>query len=135
MPQETKQKFEAVSSYSQGAAIAAAQPEELKRALDGALDYRGDITLELKDGRRVEGYLFDRREGKGLDDSTVRLIPTASTSQSGEEKLTVRYSEIAGLTFSGRDNAAGKTWENWVRRYAEKKLKGEHASIESEKLD
>jgi len=30
---------------------------------------------------------------------------------------------------------AGKTWENWVRRYAEKRLAGEKACIESEKLD
>ena len=31
--------------------------------------------------------------------------------------------------------AEGKTFENWVRRYAEKKLAGETASIESEELE
>jgi hypothetical protein len=39
------------------------------------------------------------------------------------------------LCFTGKDAAAGKTWENWMRRYAEKKLKGEAADIESETLD
>lgn len=147
MPQETKQKFDgavslpngtaggAVGAAVQGAVIAAANPQELRAALDAALDYRGDVTIELADGRSIEGYLFDRRAGATLELSHVRLIPTSSPSSSGEEKVTVRYSDIRSLTFSGRDTASGKTWENWVRRYAEKKLKGEAASIEAEKLD
>lgn len=143
MPQETKQKFETSSSassggeasYQQGAVISAADAEELRRALDEAFDYRGDVTIVTKAGSTIEGYLFDRRSGASLDQSVVRLIPATSTSSSGEEKVTVRYSEIATLQFSGRDTAAGKSWENWVRRYAEKKLKGETASIEAEKLD
>jgi hypothetical protein len=149
MPQETKQKFEANSSasvdagdrYAQGAVIDASTvsdpsaAEELRRALDAAFDYRGDITLTLRSGGVIEGYLFDRRTGATLEASIVRLIPSNSTSSSGEEKVTVRYADIAALSFSGKDTAAGKGWENWVRRYAEKKLKGEAASIESEKLD
>jgi hypothetical protein len=138
MPQETKQKFNGslhAGSLGQGAVVQSADADELRRALDAALDYRGDITITLTSGAKVEGYLFDRRTASTLDQSCVRLIPTASTSESGEEKVTVRYSDIAMLAFSGKDTAAGKTWENWVRRYAEKKLKGESASIEAEKLD
>jgi hypothetical protein len=119
-------------SFAQGDAIRAADPAELRAALDAACDYRGDVTITTKDGRTIEGYLFDRRPGATLDGSTIRLIPTASTSPSGEEKVVVRYSDIASLTFSGKDTAAGKTWDNWIRRYAEKKLKGERASIESD---
>jgi hypothetical protein len=145
MPQETKQKFEANPTagdrYAHGALVSvtdcadAADTEELKAALDAAFDYRGDITLTLRSGATIEGYLFDRRTGATLEASVVRLIPSNSTSSSGEEKVTVRYADIASLRFSGKDTAAGKGWENWVRRYAEKKLKGEAASIEAEKLD
>ncbi len=139
MPQETKQKFEVPSSASpavrQGAIVSAADATELRHALDDAFDYRGDVTITTKAGARIEGYLFDRRSGATLEQSCVRLIPASSTSPSGEEKVTVRYSEISSLEFSGRDTAAGKTWENWVKRYAEKKLKGEAANIEAEKLD
>lgn len=139
MPQETKQKFEAPSSSSpavrQGAIVSAADANELRHALDDAFDYRGDVTITTKAGARIEGYLFDRRSGATLEQSSVRLIPASSTSTSGEEKITVRYSEISSLEFSGRDTAAGKTWENWVKRYAEKKLKGEAANLEAEKLD
>ena len=104
--------------------------DELFRALDQAFDYRGDVTLTLRDGRTVEGYIFDRRTGVGLDDSVVRIIPRDS-----ETKLGIRYSDITRLEFSGKDTAHGKTWENWVRRYIDKKRSGEKASLESESLE
>ena len=40
-------------------------------------------------------------------------------------KLTIPYSDIAALAFTGRDTAAGKTFEAWVRKYWEKKAAGE----------
>ncbi|MFO0828830.1 MAG: hypothetical protein U0572_11870 [Phycisphaerales bacterium] len=134
MPQETKQDFHATSqnagALAQGAVIRDADPAALRAALDEAFDYRGDVTIRCKDGSTIEGYVFDRRAGTTLEASVVRIIPTASTSESGTERVTVRYADIAELHFTGRDTAAGKTWENWVRRYADKKLKGEAASIE-----
>jgi hypothetical protein len=51
------------------------------------------------------------------------------------ERRTISYDRIARLEFSGKDTAAGKTWENWVRRYVEKRLAGERASIDAEPLD
>ena len=53
----------------------------------------------------------------------------------GGEKVTLPYARLRRLEFTGKDTAAGKTWENWVRRYVEKHRAGEHASIESESLD
>lgn len=103
---------------------------ERKRAFDEAFDYRGDVTLTLVDGSVVECYVFDRRTGSTLADSFVRVMPTA-----GADKRTIAYDRIARLEFTGKDTAAGKSWENWVRRYVEKRLAGERASIESEPLD
>ena len=40
--------------------------EEIRQALEKAFDYRGDITITRKDGSKVEGYVFDRRQGKTL---------------------------------------------------------------------
>ena len=104
--------------------------EELFRALDQAFDYRGDVTLTLRDGRSIEGYIFDRRTGVGLDDSVVRIVPRDS-----DVKMAIRYTDIARLEFTGKDTAHGRTWENWLKRYIEKKRAGEAASLESEKLD
>lgn len=92
---------------------------EVFEAFDKALDYRGDITITRKDGTKLDGYIFDRRAGKSLDDSVVRLFPADSN-----QKLSIRYSEIARLEF-GKDRAAGKHWEAWVAQYQKKKAAGE----------
>ena len=108
-----------------------ASEAELRDALEKAFDYRGDVTITRKGGSRVEGYIFDRRSGPTLADSVVRLIP-----QNSAEKISIAYSDIAALAFSGRDTAAGKSWEAWVRKYWEKKAAGEtHIALEPEKLD
>src|SRR6516225_1813895 len=105
--------------------------EELRQALEKAFDYRGDVTITRKDGVKVEGYIFDRRTGKTLSDSVVRLYPKDST-----QKVSVPYSEIAALAFSGRDTAAGKSWEAWVRKYWEKRAAGErNIGIQAEALE
>jgi hypothetical protein len=99
---------------------ALASEEELRVALEKAFDYRGDVTITRKDGSKIEGYLFDRRTGATLRESVVRLYPKNSS-----EKISVSYVEIAALEFSGRDTAAGKSWEAWMKKYAEKKAAGE----------
>ena len=97
-----------------------ATEDDVRKALEEAFDYRGDVTITLKDGTRVEGYIFDRRKGSTLASSVVRMIP-----QNSAEKISVPYSEIAALAFTGRDTAAGKSWEAWVRKYWERKAAGE----------
>ena len=105
--------------------------EELSQALEKAFDYRGDVTITRKDGSRVLGYIFDRRSGPTLAESLVRLIPQSST-----EKISISYSDIAALAFTGRDTAAGKSWEAWVRKYWEKKAAGEKSiALEPEELE
>ena len=104
---------------------------DLRAALEEAFDYRGDVTITRKDGSRVEGYVFDRRSGATLADSVVRVMP-----RYGSGKVAIPYSDIAGLAFTGRDTAAGKSWEAWVRKYWEKKAAGEkEIGLEPEALE
>ncbi len=104
---------------------------ELRDALEKAFDYRGDITVTLKDGGIVEGYLFDRRSGSTLADSFIRVIPI-----NNQAKLNISYADVAALAFSGRDTAAGKGFDAWVKKYWEKKAAGEkNIQIEPERLD
>jgi len=108
-----------------------ASQEELRQALEEAFGYRGDVLITRKDGSRVEGYVFDRRGGRTLADSVVRVLP-----KDGGAKLSISYDDIAGLAFTGRDMAAGKSWENWVRQYWERRLAGEkNISLQPEKLE
>jgi len=105
--------------------------EEVRQALEKAFDYRGDVTITRKDGSKVEGYIFDRRTGKTLADSAVRLFP-----KDADQKISIAYSDIAALAFSGRDTAAGKSFEAWVRKYWEKKAAGEkNIGIQAEALE
>jgi hypothetical protein len=108
-----------------------ASDEEVQQALEKAFDYRGDVTITRKDGSKVEGYIFDRRTGKTLADSAVRLFPKDT-----DQKISIAYSDIAALAFSGRDTAAGKSFEAWVRKYWEKKAAGEkNIGIQAEALE
>jgi hypothetical protein len=115
----------------QGWVPALATEEELRIALEKAFDYRGDVTLTLKNNSRIEGYLFDRVTGPSLATSFVRVLHKDSV-----QKLKISYADIAALAFTGRDTAAGKSWEAWVGKYWEKKTTGEgDLSLQPESLD
>jgi hypothetical protein len=97
-----------------------ATEEELRIALEKAFDYRGDITLTLKSGSKAEGYVFDRVTGPTLETSFVRILLKDSN-----QRQKIAYADIRALAFSGRDAAAGKSWEAWVKKYWEEKAAGE----------
>jgi hypothetical protein len=107
-----------------------ADENELREALERAFDYRGDVLITRKDGSTIEGYIFDRRTARTLADSIVRLLP-----KEGAGKTSVSYADIAALSF-GRDMAAGRSWEAWVRQYWDRKAAGEKGiSLQPEKLE
>ena len=108
-----------------------ASEEELRLALEKAFDYRGDITVTLRDGSKVEGYIFDRVTAKSLAGSFIRIIPSNSSP-----RRKIAYADIAALAFSGRDTAAGRSWEAWIKKYWESKASGEKGfGLEPEALD
>jgi hypothetical protein len=108
-----------------------ANEQELRDALEKAFDYRGDVTITRKDGTKQEGYIFDRITGATLTASFVRVLP-----KDGNQRVKISYADIAALAFSGRDPAAGKSWEAWVRKYWAKKTTGEgEASLQPESLE
>ena len=110
---------------------ALASEAEVREALEKAFDYRGDITVTLKDGSEVVGYLFDRRTGTTLETSSIRIVPA-----NAKTRVSVSYADVAALAFTGRDTAAGKTFEAWVKKYWEKKAAGErNIQIEPERLE
>lgn len=107
-----------------------ATEDELRMALEKAFDYRGDIAITRKDGSVVEGYLYDRKSTGTLAGSLVRVLPS-----NGSPRVSIPYSDIASLRFSGRDTAAGKSWEAWVKKYWEKRAAGEVARIDAEEWE
>ena len=115
----------------QGLACEASNPEELRRALDEAFDFRGDVTITRKSsGESIQGYVFDRTSAATLSDSKIRIIPT-----NGGQRITIPYDDIAQVRFTGKDTAAGRSFETWMKKYVRNKLAGEAANIEPEPLD
>ena len=108
-----------------------ATESELREALEKAFDYRGDVAITKKDGSKIDGYIFDRVTGGSLETSFVRILLRDSN-----QRVRISYAEIAALAFSGRDPAAGKSWEAWVRKYWEKKASGEgNLTLQPESLE
>jgi hopanoid biosynthesis associated radical SAM protein HpnH len=88
--------------------------------MEDAFDYRGDVTIRLRTGDRLEGYVFDRQGSPESGTARLRVI-----LKSDGNRVTVEQSEIEELQFTGRDMADGRSFEAWMKKYAAKKAAGE----------
>jgi hypothetical protein len=100
--------------YGQGYVIRDAAAEEIEEAIEAAFDYRGDVTLFLDDGSELRGYLSNRNV-RGSE-RFLDLHPS-----DGSAARRIEYGRLRGISFTGRDTAAGKSWETWVKKYRAKK--------------
>lgn len=82
---------------------------ETAEAVELAFDYRGDVTLSLRSGESVSGYLFNRHVSG--DDSYLELFPVDQPSPQR-----IAYRSIESIAFTGEDTANGKSWEAWVSK-------------------
>jgi hypothetical protein len=83
----------------------------LEELVDLAFDYRGDVTLALADGRQLTGYLYNRN--RDVPEPYLQVFEPSGASH------TVRYLDVQRIEFTGRDPAAGKSYEAWLRRRSE----------------
>jgi len=93
----------------------------LAEVIDRAFDYRGNTTIVKRDGTEVVGYLFNRN----------RLVPEPFVQffdEKGDGPFTVLYADIANITFTGKDTAAGNSWKAWVERKERERTQGAGAS-------
>jgi|SRR3954454_21138800 len=108
-----------------------ASEDDVRNALEKAFDYRGDVTITTKDGDRIEAFIFNRHTGSTLADSYVQYF---APNVAAKQKL--GYSQIVRLEFNGKDRAAGKHWEDWVKAYNERKAAGEkNIALHPDKID
>ena len=104
---------------------------KMAAGVEQAFDYRGDVTIKLRTGDQLEGYVFDRQASPVTGEAKLRMI-----LKSEGRRVTVQQSDIEELTFSGRDMADGKSFEAWVTKYAERKAAGEtNIELVPEELD
>lgn len=121
----------AVHEYLEGSVPSLASDEEVRQALEKAFDYRGDVTVTTKAGAKIEAYIFNRHSGSTLADSYIQYFAPNVVA-----KQKMSYAEIARLEFSGKDRAAGKHWEDWVKAWNERKAAGEkNIALHPDKLE
>jgi len=127
MPQEDKSATPPRPTL-QGKLLEPTDRASLVKALELAIDYRGDVTLILKDDRRIEGFLYT------FEEKADRIHLFAKNGKdSTPEKVTA--SEVKAIQFSGDDTAFGKSWDDWqVKSDAAKQAEALRAQKEAEKL-
>lgn len=89
--------------------------KELQEVINRAFDYRGDVTIHLKTGEQLIGYVFDRR-GDVHQPYVKVFLPNRNVPHC------IFYHEIAGVTFSGEDMAFGRSWEDWTQKWKKPEL-------------
>ncbi|MFZ0304979.1 MAG: hypothetical protein WAL75_19975 [Terracidiphilus sp.] len=121
---EEVEAFEVVPGFKhenlEGSIPEFATDDEIRAALENAFDYRGDVTITTKSGEVIEAYIFNRSTGATLAESWVQYF-----TPKANDKRKLSYAEVARLEFTGKDRAAGKHWEDWVKAYNERKAAGE----------
>ncbi|MFA5190992.1 MAG: hypothetical protein WC740_09705 [Verrucomicrobiia bacterium] len=91
---------------------------ELAAVIEKAFDYRGDVTVDLKNGQQVVGYLSNRNF-QGAEHCREPFIEVMVAGQ--PELACIVCRDIAGIRFTGEDMAAGKSWEEWIAKETSKK--------------
>ncbi|MBI3554234.1 MAG: hypothetical protein HY077_17185 [Elusimicrobia bacterium] len=88
---------------------------ELERQIEAAYDFRGHVTITLKDGAKVEGFIFNRqfKNPKLKRDNFIEVVMKGS----GDKK----EFDIAGLesvALTGEDCAEGNSYANYLKKKA-----------------
>jgi hypothetical protein len=81
----------------------------LAEVVDLAFDYRGNTTVVKMDGTEIEGYIFNR--AREAAEPSIQLFDVA-----GNGPIRIPYVEIRNIKFTGRDMAAGNSWQAWLER-------------------
>ncbi len=81
-------------------------------ALREAFEYRGNVTLCFDDGSEIEGFVTNLY---------AKELAIWSTGQMAPEKVALKG--ITRVALTGRDAAAGKSWEAWLRKWEAKSPK------------
>jgi len=102
--------------------------EKLDAALRIAFDYRGDVTLDLKERDPVEGFVHNY----DLDQDTISIFVKESKRESSDGQL--KASDVTAIRFTGADLAFGTSWEDWMAK-SEKQKKAEAERIKQEAME
>ncbi len=106
---DTKNHTASITGSLVGRVFTPGSMKEAAEAIELAFDYRGDVTLMLRSGESVAGYIFNRQDAGS--DPYLELFPA-----DGPDSRCILYRDIVTIAFTGEDTANGKSWESWVSK-------------------
>jgi hypothetical protein len=83
------------------------EEQPLSGIVDLAFDYRGNVTLVMRDGTERVAFVSNR---------DPRAAVLQAFDGEGNGPIAIPYAELRTIRFSGRDTAAGTSWKAWVER-------------------
>ena len=98
-------------------------PEEVCRMIEEAFHYRGDVTVHVQSGERIEGYIFNR-----IPDAESPYLQMYIHGHNAPRHIL--YSEIVAVSLTGEDTASGGDWEAWIKK-KESERQTESARLEA----
>ena len=95
--------------------------EELEKQIETAYDFRGHVTIKLKNGEAVEGFIFNRqfKDAKLAEDDFVEMF-----LKGNGDKKKIKIEAIESVALTGEDFAAGNSYEEYMKKKALKEKKG-----------
>jgi hypothetical protein len=109
----------------QGVTFTFQSEKDRVEAIDKAFDYRGDVTLTLRNGE-MEGYVFNR-DAKAAPPRLEFFL------KGSDEARVIPYADVIAIAFTGKDTADGKSWAAWVsKKEHERQAEADRIKAEAE---
>ena len=105
---DVKNHIASMTGSLEGRVFTPSSPADTAEAVELAFDYRGDVTVTLRSGESVAGYLYNRHVAA---DPYLELFPADRP-----DARRIPYADIGTIAFTGEDTANGKSWETWVSK-------------------
>ena len=88
---------------------------ELEKQIDAAYDFRGHVTIKLKGGKAVEGFIFNRQ----FADPALKRAPFVEVILKGSgDKAEFEIASLESVELTGENCAAGKSYEDYMKKKA-----------------
>ena len=91
---DTKNHVAGMTGSLEGRVFTPSSTAEITEAVELAFDYRGDVTLTLRSGETVTGYIYNRQVA--VAESYLELFPGDRP-----DAQRIPYSEITTIAFTG----------------------------------
>lgn len=94
---------------------------EVEKQIEEAFDFRGHVTISLKNGEKVEGFLFNRvyADAANKQESFIEVFPKG---QDQSKRFPIAL--VASIAMTGEDCAAGNSYADYLKKKRERENKG-----------